>query len=107
MSTVVQAFVDQLCAPGIDAHGEVVSATDHDLVSVILQRAMELDVDLLVLGHQHHRVRVAAAAAHSTTPSPQPSPAPEGEALGFACGRGSKKRRSHTTLVVAEHDHGT
>ena len=52
---VVQAFVDQLCAAGIDAHGEIVSATDHDLASVILQRATELDVDLLVLGHQHHR----------------------------------------------------
>ena len=52
---VVQAFVDQLAAAGIDAHGEIVSATEHDLASVILQRAKELDVDLLVLGHQHHR----------------------------------------------------
>ena len=52
---VVQAFVDHLSAAGIDAHGEIVSATEHDLASVILQRAKELDVDLLVLGHQHHR----------------------------------------------------
>jgi nucleotide-binding universal stress UspA family protein len=52
---VVQAFVDHLCAAGIDAHGEIVSATEHDLTDVILQRAKELDVDLLVLGHQHHR----------------------------------------------------
>jgi nucleotide-binding universal stress UspA family protein len=52
---VVQAFVDHLCAAGIDAHGEIVSATQHDLASAILQRARELDVDLLVLGHQHHR----------------------------------------------------
>jgi nucleotide-binding universal stress UspA family protein len=52
---VVQAFVDQLAAAGIDAHGEILSATEHDLASVILQRAKELDVDLLVLGHQHHR----------------------------------------------------
>ncbi len=52
---VVQAFVDQLCAAGIDAHGEMLSATEHDIADVILQRARELDVDLLVLGHQHHR----------------------------------------------------
>jgi nucleotide-binding universal stress UspA family protein len=52
---VVQAFVDQLCAAGIDAHGEIVSATDHDVADVILQRAQELDIDLLVLGHKHHR----------------------------------------------------
>jgi nucleotide-binding universal stress UspA family protein len=52
---VVQTFVDHLCAAGIDAHGEILSATEHDLASVILQRARELDVDLLVLGHQHHR----------------------------------------------------
>ena len=35
--------------------GEIVSATEHDIAEVILQRAKELDVDLLVLGHQHHR----------------------------------------------------
>ena len=51
----VQALVDGLSAAGVDAHGEMVSATEHDVASVILQRAKELDVDLLVLGHQHHR----------------------------------------------------
>ena len=51
----VQALVDRLSAAGVDAHGEMVSATEHDVASVILQRAKELDVDLLVLGHQHHR----------------------------------------------------
>ena len=51
----VQELVDQLAAAGIEAHGEIVSATDHDAADVILQRAKELDVELLVLGHQHHR----------------------------------------------------
>jgi nucleotide-binding universal stress UspA family protein len=51
----VQAFVDQLSAVGIAAHGEIVSATEHDIASAILQRAIDLDADLLVLGHQHHR----------------------------------------------------
>jgi nucleotide-binding universal stress UspA family protein len=51
----VQAFVDHLSEAGIDAHGEMVSATEHDVAGVILQRAKELNVDLLVLGHQHHR----------------------------------------------------
>ena len=50
----VQQLIDQLSAAGIDAHGELVSATEHDVAEVILQRAKELDVDLLVLGHQHH-----------------------------------------------------
>jgi nucleotide-binding universal stress UspA family protein len=53
----VQRLIDNLAGAGIDAHGEIVSATDHDIAEVILQRAMELDVDLLVLGHQHHRGR--------------------------------------------------
>ncbi len=52
---VVQQLVDKLSVAGVDAHGEIVSATEHDLPAVILQRAEELDVDLLVLGHQHHR----------------------------------------------------
>ena len=51
----VQALVDRLSAAGIDAHGEIVSATEHDVAGVILQRAKELNVDLLILGHQHHR----------------------------------------------------
>jgi len=52
---LVQQFIDRLTAAGIKAHGEIVSATEHDIAEVILQRAKELDVDLLVLGHQHHR----------------------------------------------------
>ncbi len=51
----VQDLVDRLSAAGVDAHGEMVSATEHDVAGVILQRAKELKVDLLVLGHQHHR----------------------------------------------------
>lgn len=51
----VQNLIDKLSAAGVDAHGEMVSATEHDVAAVILQRAKELDVDLLVLGHQHHR----------------------------------------------------
>ena len=42
--------VDHLAAAGIEAHGEMVSATEHDVAEVILQRAKELDVDLIVLG---------------------------------------------------------
>jgi len=52
---VVQKTVDRLSTAGVDAHGEMVSATEHDVAGVILQRAKELDVDLIVLGHQHHR----------------------------------------------------
>jgi nucleotide-binding universal stress UspA family protein len=52
---MVQAAVDHLAAAGIEAHGEMVSATEHDIAEVILQRAKELNVDLIVLGHQHHR----------------------------------------------------
>jgi nucleotide-binding universal stress UspA family protein len=51
----VQRAVDHLSAAGIEAHGELVSATEHDVAEVILQRAKELGVDLIVLGHQHHR----------------------------------------------------
>ncbi|HEY3262165.1 MAG TPA: universal stress protein [Pseudonocardiaceae bacterium] len=52
---VVQSAVDHLAAAGIEAHGEMVSATEHDMAEIILQRAKELDVDLIVLGHEHHR----------------------------------------------------
>ena len=51
----VQDLVDRLADAGIDAHGEIASATEHDIASVILQRARELEVDLLVLEYQHHR----------------------------------------------------
>ena len=52
---VVQRAVDHLTAAGIEAHGEIVSATRHDVAEVILQRAKKLDVDLMVLGQEHHR----------------------------------------------------
>jgi nucleotide-binding universal stress UspA family protein len=52
---IVQNAVDHLAAAGIEAHGEIVSATEHDIAEVILQRAKELDVDLIVLGEEHHR----------------------------------------------------
>jgi nucleotide-binding universal stress UspA family protein len=51
----VQRLVDSLAAAGIDAHGEMLSATEHDMAEVILQRARERNIDLIVLGHQHHR----------------------------------------------------
>ena len=35
----VQVLVDRLSAAGVDAHGEIVSATQHDVASAILQRA--------------------------------------------------------------------
>ena len=41
----VQALVDRLSAAGVDAHGEIVSATQHDVAGAILQRATELNVD--------------------------------------------------------------
>jgi nucleotide-binding universal stress UspA family protein len=65
----VQQLIDQLDAAGVDAHGEIVSATEHDLPDVILQRAEELEVDLLVLGHQHHRdSRTAERVIHQHPP---------------------------------------
>lgn len=65
----VQQLVDKLSAAGVDAHGEIVSSTEHDLPDVIVQRAEELDVDLLVLGHQHHRgSRTAERVIHQHPP---------------------------------------
>jgi len=52
---IVQRAVDHLAAAGIEAHGEIVSATEHDIAEVVLQRAKELAVDLIVLGQEHHR----------------------------------------------------
>lgn len=49
----VQDLVNSLTAAGVDAHGEIISATEHDVAEAILQRAKELDVDLIVLGHKH------------------------------------------------------
>jgi nucleotide-binding universal stress UspA family protein len=51
----LQRAVDHLAAAGIDAHGDLVSATEHDVAEVILQRAKELEVDLIVLGYLLHR----------------------------------------------------
>jgi nucleotide-binding universal stress UspA family protein len=56
---VVQA-VDQLAGAGIEVHGEFVEATEHDAADVIVQRARDLDVDIIVLGYQHHRGSVVA-----------------------------------------------
>jgi nucleotide-binding universal stress UspA family protein len=52
---VVQSAVDQIAAAGIEVHGEMIEATEHDVADVVIQRAKELDVDLIVLGHEHHR----------------------------------------------------
>jgi nucleotide-binding universal stress UspA family protein len=52
---IVQNAIDHLAEAGIEAHGEIVSATEHDIAEVILQRAKELDVDLIVLGEEHRR----------------------------------------------------
>lgn len=50
----MQSFVDSLATSGIEAHGEIVAATEHDIAQVILDRATEHDVDLIVLGHELH-----------------------------------------------------
>lgn len=57
---VVQDAVDQLAGAGIEVHGEFVEATEHDAADVIVQRARDLDVDIIVLGYQHHRGSVVA-----------------------------------------------
>lgn len=57
---VVQNAVDQLAAAGVEVHGEMIEATEHDVADVIVQRADELDVDLIVLGYQHYRGSVVA-----------------------------------------------
>ena len=56
---VVQNAVDQLAAAGIEVHGELIEATEHDVAGVIIQRAKELEVDIIVLGYQHHRGSVS------------------------------------------------
>ena len=45
---VVQRAVDHLAAAGIEAHGEIVSATEHDVAEVILQR-LELPYRVVAL----------------------------------------------------------
>jgi len=51
----VQDAVDHLAAAGVTVHGELVNATEHDIADIILQRANELSVDIIVIGPQHHR----------------------------------------------------
>jgi nucleotide-binding universal stress UspA family protein len=57
---VVQNAVDQLAAAGVEVHGEMIEATEHDVADVVVQRAKELEVDLIVLGYQHYRGSVVA-----------------------------------------------
>jgi nucleotide-binding universal stress UspA family protein len=52
---VVQQAVDQLAVAGVEVHGEMIEATEHDVADVVIQRAKELDVDLIVLGFQYYR----------------------------------------------------
>jgi nucleotide-binding universal stress UspA family protein len=57
---VVQDAVDEIAAGGIEVHGEMIEATEHDVAEVIVQRAKELEVDIIVLGYQHYRGSVVA-----------------------------------------------
>ena len=57
---VVQDAVNQLAAAGVDVHGELIEATEHDVADVIVQRAEELAVDIIVLGYQHYRASTVA-----------------------------------------------
>ena len=52
---VVQEAVDQIAAAGVEVHGEMIEATEHGFADVVVQRAKELEVDLIVLGYQHYR----------------------------------------------------
>lgn len=52
---IVQRAVDEMARAGIPVHGELVNATEHDAAEVIVQRARDLNVDLIVLGYQHYR----------------------------------------------------
>jgi len=60
----VQAMVDRLAAAGVDAQGELVSATEHDIADVILQRVAADGVDLLIIEHEYqsgHTLRASVA----------------------------------------------
>lgn len=52
---IVQKAVDLMAGEGITVHGELVNATQHDIAEVIVQRARDLQVDIIVLGYQHYR----------------------------------------------------
>lgn len=60
----VQAMVDRLAAAGVDAQGELVAATEHDIADVILQRVQADNVDLLIIEHEYqsgHALRASVA----------------------------------------------
>lgn len=60
----VRAMVDRLATAGVDAQGELVSATEHDIADVILQRVKVDGVDLLILEHEYqsgHALRASVA----------------------------------------------
>ncbi len=52
---VVQDAVDTLATAGVEVHGELIEATEHEAADAIVQRANELNVDIIVLGYQHYR----------------------------------------------------
>jgi len=52
---MIREAEEHLTSGGITARGEVLAATEHDIADVILRRAKELDVDLIVLGETLHR----------------------------------------------------
>ncbi|MBS0545844.1 MAG: MFS transporter [Proteobacteria bacterium] len=61
---LVQAMIDRLAAAGVDARGELVSATEHDIADVILQRVQADKVDLLIIEHEYqsgHTLRASVA----------------------------------------------
>jgi nucleotide-binding universal stress UspA family protein len=51
---MIDAALAQLEAAGVTATGEVRYATEHDIADVILERAKDLDADLLILGETLH-----------------------------------------------------
>lgn len=51
----IENAVRRLADAGIDVHGEMIEATEHDAADAIIQRAKELDVDIIVLSYQQHR----------------------------------------------------
>jgi len=65
---VVQQAVDMLAAAGVEVHGEMIEATEHDAADVIVQRAKELQVDIIILGYQHHRGSIVAQHVISAQP---------------------------------------
>ena len=61
---VVQTMVDRLAAAGVDARGELVSATEHDIADVVLERVDADGIDLLIIEHEYqsgHALRASVA----------------------------------------------